>query len=175
VAAFATHTDLAARLGVTLTADEQSRATTLLGLASDVIRRAARQNIDRATSTIKVISAADRVLLPQRPVISIDSVTRDGSAFVDHMLDGDYLAGSWSGGTIQITYTHGYDPVPDAIKAICLEVVTRVWVNPGKADQEAYGSERVSHGANVGLVLTDEERKAVRDVVRRGSQSVDVR
>lgn len=174
MAAFATHADLAARLGVTLSAGEQTRATTLLGLASDVIRRAARQNIDLATSTITVRGASGRVLLPQRPVISVASVSAD-STTQEFTIDGDYLTGYWGGQDIEIEYTHGFDPVPDAIKAVCLEVVTRVWVNPGNADQEAYGSERVSHGASTGLVLTDEERRAVRDVIRRGSQSVDIR
>lgn len=174
MAAFATHSDLATRLGIVLSGAEQTRATALLGLASDVIRRAARQDIDQNTSTITVRGAAGRVLLPQRPVISVDTVTLDGTT-QDFTLDGDYLAGYWSGQDLEITYTHGFDPVPDAIKAICLEAVTRVWVNPGNAAQEAYGSERVSHGASSGLLLTDEERRAVRDVVRRGSQAVDIR
>lgn len=173
MAAFATHADLAVRLGETLTEAEQTRATALLGLASDVIRQAARQRIDRETSTI-IVNAVGRVLLPQRPVISIDSVEAEGST-LDWDLDGDYLSGPWVGRTIEVTYTHGFDPVPDAIKAVCLEVVTRVWVNPGSASQEAYGSERVSHGAAIGLMLTAEERRTVRDVVRRGSQSVDIR
>lgn len=173
MAAFATHSDLATRLGETLTEDEQTRATALLTLASDVIRQAARQTIDQATSTITV-RAVGRVLLPQRPVVSIDSVLVDGSS-VGWTLDGDYLEGPWVGKTVEITYTHGFGTVPDAIKAVCVEVVTRVWVNPGKASQEAYGSERVSHGGTSGLVLTAEERKLVRETVRRGSQAVDIR
>lgn len=163
--AFATHSDLATRLGIVLSEDEQSRAATLLGLASDMIRRAARQHITRATSTLKLKNAPGRVLLPERPAISLD----DGPGEID----GDYLTGV--SGNIEFTYTHGFDPIPDAIKAICLEVVVRVWVNPGNTSQEAFGSERTSHGASTGLVLTAEERRAVKDVVRRGSQAVDIR
>lgn len=170
MAAFATHSDLASRLGVTFASDEETRATGLLGLASDVIRRAARQQIDQGTSTVTVRGAAGRILLPERPVISINDVTPAGG----WKLDGDYLVGSWSG-DVEVTYTHGFETIPDTIKAICLECVTRVWVNPGNASQEAYGSERVTHGASSGLILTPEERRAVRDVVRRGSQMVDIR
>lgn len=172
MAAFATHSELATRLGVELTTDEQSRATMLLGLASDVIRRAARQRIGRETSTIAVSTVGSRVLLPERPAVSIGAVSPDPGGW---SLDGDYLTGLPIGGTYSITYDHGYDPVPDTIKAVCLEVVVRVWVNPGNVAQESYGSERVTYGATSGLVLTDEERRAVRDVVRRGSQAIDVR
>lgn len=174
MAAFATSTDLAVRLGVDLTADEKVRADALLGLASDLIRKAARQEIDLKTSTVTFAGNVGRVLLPERPVGEVTSVMVDDD-FAEFTIEGDYLVGPFFGGRISVTYVHGFSPIPDAIKAVCLEVVTRVWVNPGNAAQEAYGSERVSHGATTGLVLTDDERRAVRDVVRRGSQMVDIR
>lgn len=174
MAAFATSADLAVRLGVDLTTDEQARADVLLGLASDLIRRAARQEIDLKTSTVTFAGNVARVLLPERPASEVTSVTVDGEP-VEYTLDGDYLVGPFFGGSIVVTYSHGFSPIPDAIRAVCLEAVVRVWVNPGNAAQEAYGSERVSHGASIGLVLTEDERRAVRDVVRRGSQMVDIR
>lgn len=169
--AFATPEDLAVRLGVTLTADEQTRASRLLDLASDMIRRAARQKITAGTSTVTVTPTGGRLLMPERPVAGVTAISPQAS----FEIDGDYLAGLPVGQTFTLTYSHGWETIPDAIVAICLEVVTRVWVNPGNASQEAYGSERVTHGASTGLVLTDDERRAVRDVVRRGSQAVDIR
>lgn len=174
MAAFATHTDLAARLGIDLAEGEQGRADTLLTLASDLIRRAARQDIDQGTTTFKVSGGIGRILFPQRPVVSVASVTVDGATLDGWTIDGDYLTGTWSGRELEITYTHGWNPVPDAIKAVCLEIVTRAWVNPGAVSQEGYGSERTSYPA-VGMTLTVDERKTIRDVVRRGSQAVDIR
>lgn len=183
MAQFATADDLADRLAVTLTGPEQTRAGKLLTLASGLIQKEARQKVERiAGDTLtRRGSYSSRVRLPERPVESITSVTLDGTALVeddDYYRDGDELVRSVGWGNpsdeLVVVYTHGYTAIPDAVKAICVEMVVRVWVNPGAARQEAIGSENVSYGA-VGLLLTSDEKSVIRDALRRTSGSVTLR
>jgi len=53
-----------------------------------------------------------------------------------------------------ITYTHGYDPVPDAVKAVCLELAARSYVNPEQyvsvtrgTVTDVFASSRVDQGS----------------------------
>ena len=184
MAAFATHQDLAARLGVTLTSDEQTRATALLALASGLIRSVARQRIELVEDDTLTIrgSGESTYLLPERPVVSVSSVTINGTAAdaATWWLEDDTLVRPGGFGSTRwplvIVYTHGYpaDEIPEAIKAVCLEAVVRVWVNPGSVVSERVGSEQTTYtlqGAPTGLLLTADERRAVRHAVRRGARS----
>ena len=192
--AFATHADLATRLGLTLTATEQTRATALIADAQAVIQDETGQTIERVADDEVTLagSYAGRVRLPQRPVVSVASVVLDGVTLTvgdEWYLDRDQIvrAGLWpssanrfgiGGGwgdpsqTLVVTYTHGWDPVPGTVKAVCLEMVVRVWVNPGAARQEGVGPEQTTYEEPIGLMMTETEKRAVRDAVRRTTGSV---
>lgn len=197
MAQFATADELAARLGITLAGGEVTRANTLLTLASGLIQGEARQTIARVTDDVLAIRGLTegKILLPERPVISVSAVSLadDLVNADDYYLDGDELVrggigwsawldrydfggGRWgsSSSPLVVTYTHGYSTIPDAIKSVCVESTVRAYVNPGSVEQEAYGSERTSYGA-VGLTLTDDERRIVRRVCGRRSESLAVR
>lgn len=167
MAQFATNADLAARLGLTLTSTEQTRADTLLQLASGLIQQETRQQIEQVTDDEYVIRSTydDRIRLPQRPVTSVSSVTLQligGAATFDvptntYYLDTDELvrtsfplavqyafaqyARGWLGPLWQatITYTHGFATIPEIVKAVCLESVIRAWVNPGSVARQTVG------------------------------------
>jgi hypothetical protein len=167
---FATPDDLAARLGLDLDDGEQARATLLLADATGLIQDEARQNIflvENDTLTIRG-TTDERVKLPERPVVSIASVTVAGRQLAqeqDWVRDGNelvripintvfavigrldqvvypYTPGfGWEGQILEIVYTHGYadDDLPGFCKSICLEAVVRVWVNPGSVARETIG------------------------------------
>jgi len=42
------------------------------------------------------------------------------------------INGGWSGATLNLSYTHGYETVPDGIRAVCLDLVAEA-VNPQRA------------------------------------------
>lgn len=185
MAAFATASDFATRLGVTLTASEQTDAGTLLSLASDIIRDETGQTIEAAAGDTLTRPGvwSDRLRLPERPVTAVNSVTLDGTALAvtdEWYLDGDEIvrvAGDWGGPeeVLVVDYDHGYSTIPGVVKGVCLEMVARVWVNPGTVQQEGYGSEQVSYPRSNGLLLTDDERKALNRVIRRGVGSTILR
>jgi hypothetical protein len=184
---FATADELAARLGVEFTDDETTRANTLLELASGTVQAAARQHIELVTDDQLTMPGTREtaILLPERPVVAATASINGVQVTDFDVRDEEALVrrGGWGGtsDTVTVTYTHGYDPVPDAIKALTLEAVVRVWVNPGSVMAERYGSEQVTYlmGAAdtmpTGLLLTKVEQETVRRVTRRGTRSMGVR
>lgn len=166
---FATADEFAERFGLTLTADESSRVSGLIGRASALIQDAAKQQIVLVTDDVLTLNGTrkERVTLPERPVVSVASVTLDGetltegtdwfladdqivrrrTAFVDGFgsafLDAPFLLGSGFGfpsQTLVVTYTHGFATIPGSVKEICLEAVVRVWVNPGSVARQSSGN-----------------------------------
>jgi len=184
VAQFATAVELGYRLGITLDAAETTRADALLVLASGLIQDETGQSIEQATETVTRPGVwGNRLRLLERPVTAVSSVKIDAVALAadDWYLDGDELVrwGGWGGpeADVEIGYTHGYAAadVPAAVKTVCLEVVARVFTNPGNARQEGYGLEQVAYTSSNGLLLTDAESRAVRDAVGRTAGSVVLR
>ncbi len=197
MAQFATAGELAARLGITLTTSEETRAGSLLTLASGLIQKEAKQRIERVASDTLARRGTElaRIRLPERPVESVTSVSLDGVLIpaTDYYLDGDELvremvsaefagvpSGGWghSGEPLVIVYTHGYAIIPDAIAAVSLEAVVRAWVNPGSVMSERYGSEQVAFlqgGTPHGLLLTTAEQRVIRETLRTLNGTVQLR
>lgn len=201
--AFATNADLAARLGIPLTAAEQTRADALLSQASDMIRTQVRQEVTKHTNDVWVTRGVwgNKLLIPQRPVIQVTSVQAqfmNGTQYtvdpITYYVDRDELVrydwplsftigNGWlgPGWQLTITYDHGWDPAANPVpyqlalcKTVALEAVTRVWVNPEAAQQEMIGSVQTMYPA-VGLMLTDEEEADLTDAFRRTEQTVGLR
>jgi hypothetical protein len=59
-----------------------------------------------------------------------------------------------------VTYTHGYDPVPDAVKAVCLELAARHYINPEQMMSVTRGSvtDVFSYRSDPGTSLKDDPR-----------------
>lgn len=140
--AFATAADLAA---VTQRSDLNAAAAELaLASASAVIRNWTRQTITRVVddvATLRVLHT-EELVLPQRPVVSVSQVRVNSLTLLDWVLSGDRLlrTGGWrrlpgtttypDPGLVEVTYTHGYDEVPDEIRAVCLDLASMTLTNP---------------------------------------------
>lgn len=202
---FATTADLAARLGITLTGPETTRATTLIAQASDLIRSHAKQTISKVTGDVLVRRGVfgNRLVLPERPVIQVTQVQAQymsqgatytidpASYFVDRdeLVRYDYpLAftdgGGWlgPGWVLSITYDHGFDqaanPVPYKLgvcKSICLDSVIRAWVNPGNLAQTEVGGVLESYPQGSGMLLTPEEKYNLDDLFRTANRTIGLR
>lgn len=210
MAQFADHTDLATRLGLTLSASDQTRADALCVIVSGMIQEESKQKIEKVTDDVYDLPGTpdEMIKLPEHPVVSVSSVTLDGQPLVegsDWYLDGDsirripavtqVLTGGlideaftfplgtgfgWPAQTLSITYTHGYDAtnIPQTVKAICLEAVIRVWVNPGSVARQHVGDTQTVYDnmrfSPSGLLLTDDEKKTIRRVFGRTMKSIQV-
>lgn len=200
---FASAIDLGHRLGIDLTEAEENRANYLLTVATGLIRQKTKQTISLVTNDVftRPGDYSERIRLKERPVVSVSSVTLNGTAFVDgtHFYrDGDELVRlnwnavfqdssfglPWSGWgfpwwPLVVTYTHGYAVIPDLVKAICVEAVRRVWTNPGGVIQESIAGVTTTYAPYsappAGLLITDAETRELNDFLRRTSGTISLR
>lgn len=184
--AFATADEFADLLGLVLADDEKTRASKLLARASDRIRRTVKQQISLVEDDDLTLpgTTEQRIMLPERPVVSVTSVTLDGSPLSDWYVAGneivrrgltyaDRILDSLSYGAgfgceqqeLTIVYTHGYaaNAIPELCGEIAMEMVKRAWVNPGSVIQTTRGNVETTYAPYAapprGLALTDSERR----------------
>ena len=157
MADLATVDDLEARLGRSLTATEETRATAYLADASALIRGYTRQvfeAVDGDVATLRPIGVELR--LPQRPVTAVNSVTAIGWAGIPNL---ELPAGFWGWDgidiitiapfndnvwlnlpilelgdelpdTYEVDYDHGDDTIPDDVIAVACGMVLRTLLSP---------------------------------------------
>lgn len=159
----ATVGDLANHLQTKI-ANSDASARYALQVASGFARRAARfQVISRVVDDVVVLDG-DRaqLVLPQRPVVEVSGIT--GLASSAWALAGDVLtltaATDWAS-KVAITYTHGYDPIPDEVIGVVCAVAARIRDNPRgrRAGQRQVGnfSESATYAdGGAGGLLTQE-------------------
>ncbi|MEU8525257.1 hypothetical protein AB0C77_06590 [Streptomyces sp. NPDC048629] len=199
--ALATVADLATILGRTFTPQQEAQAQALLDQASSIVRAYMRLDITRATTTDTFTMRAPgrqhlgtpfgcgQVTLPQRPVVDVFAVKVDGTATQDWWLEQDQLylrSAPWLGPPgahqapqVEVTYTHGWDPVPGDIAAIVMQAANRVLVNPSGIRSETVGGISTTYlvpatGENLAVLLSRTEMKVL-DRYRRTAGSVRLR
>jgi len=107
--------------------------------ATEAIKNYCHQEISLVADdpiTLDVLLAGNKIFLPELPAVSVASVVEDGETLV---VDDDYVLGQhgilyrvddeWLAGIqiVTITYTHGYDVIPDDIVAACTRMAARAY------------------------------------------------
>lgn len=135
---FATAADVEAFLQIVLDTPEKADAVErALTAATAAIRNYTKQHLSRVVGeTITLDAGGYRLLLPELPVIAVSAVVEDGTTLT---ADTDYKLGQygilyrigrpWACGIqiVQVTYTHGYDPLPDDIVDVATRAAARVY------------------------------------------------
>lgn len=181
MALFASAAALAEYLGeAAFTGARLAQATSHLEIASARIQNWTRQRIERVAGDVIVLAGtADwELVLPERPVVSVGLVKVDGAVLAagGYRIVGDTLVrrtGGWVGPTdsvVEVTYTHGYSPIPDDIRAVTLALAARMSSNPLGVTQEGIGSYSVSYGGG-GVAFDGDEVFASLSRYRRRSYS----
>lgn len=154
----ATIDDLAAHMQVdpgTLPAG----AVSALDQVSAIIRKEARNNFQRRTTTLTRTPYQGVIRLPLRPVVSVDSVTRDGAP-VDYRWDDEterLFVGACA--PVTVTFTHGYASVPGDVVTVALTAAQRVLTNPNDLRQETVGAVSVTYAAEtIGASLSQADK-----------------
>jgi hypothetical protein len=129
---------------------DAAAAELALASASAVIRRWTRQTITQVADDVVKLRVIDcsELVLPQRPVVSVSEAKVNALVLNDWVLSGDRLlrTGGWhrlpgtttypDPGLVQVTYTHGWDEVPDDVRAVCLDLASATMANPAMLRQE---------------------------------------
>lgn len=184
--------DLANRLGVGFTTDAETyRAEALLADASAKVRNYTRQTITRVLDDTVYLEATDDQWLyfPERPVVSVSSIVVGGAPLSPELYyfqsDALYRYDGWSGrfygstgvwnqpDTIQVTYTHGWDSVPDDIVMVVCKLAQASWTNPQGFRSFTQGDMAATLDAStVGAGHLDADDKRVLDFYRSARRSV---
>lgn len=116
---------------------ENDQAELALELASGAVRAYCRWDLSREHTTMYVEGSGTTLLsLPTLELIAVDEVRADG--VVLNPVDCPYsygrkgqLWGSWAPRVqYEFDVEHGYDPLPDVLKLVTLDVATRNLTNP---------------------------------------------
>jgi len=117
--AFATYSDLEARLNRTFTVGEQSWITTLLGDASTYLRDdvLGLQVFPQSTSAVTFWPDGGRVDIPNPPLISIDLVVQGGVTLTDGVGYSRRDSTLWfsSDVPVDVTFTYGFAVAPESL------------------------------------------------------------
>jgi len=180
--AFASVDDLALLTGRTFTAAQEEQATALLDAASAYLRGVIGQDVYPATSsTYTAYPLGGREDLPQWPVVSVDTVERDGVA-IDYTYRPGYIKVSGDD-PVDITFTWGHDTIPPELNRLTCVLVAQslavldagVGLNAGGISSVAIDDFKVSFaegGAGTGMTLTPHAENSVRQQFGRGSVDV---
>lgn len=127
--AFATSSDLATRLQRSFTAAEAAAADALLADATGYLQAEIGQLVERGTRTVELRfpPCGSPIRLPQQPVVSVASVTLNGSAITDWVLDSEgriHRDGGWPADTdgftrVAVVFTFGVTDVPAELRTWC--------------------------------------------------------
>lgn len=180
--AFATVDDLALLTGRTFTAAQEDQVVALLDAASAYLRGVIGQEVYPATeSTYTAYPLGGREDLPQWPVVSVDTVERDGVE-IDYTYRPGYIKVAGDD-PVDITFTWGYESVPPELTRLTCVLVAQslavleagVGLNAGGISSVAIDDFKVSFaegGAGTGMTLTPHATAAVRQQFGRGSADV---
>lgn len=156
---FATPSDLAAYLQrEAFTGAEVTSAQLALDIASAVVRERTGQDFTVATETVTLDThGGEDVYLPQLPVTDVATITtrnKGETTTTTRAVNTDYeVRGSrlrWVGlglwpYEVTVTYTHGYDTIPDDVKGATLAVAAEIHSNPEGLSQSALDDSNDRH------------------------------
>ena len=129
VTKLASTTDVEAALGRDLTTSETAKVGAILDKASELFRSRSGQQFTAGTSEVRLKVTADWVSLPQRRVVSVESVTVDevsGAAIVFVLYQSRLtLTNVQAGDMVRVAYTHG-GVVPELVRLTVAEVAKKV-------------------------------------------------
>jgi len=134
-------------------------AESALSAVSAIVRKEARNSFRRSTTTLVRTPRCGVVTLPLRPVVSVDSVTRDGAPVEWEWDDEDETLSVSGCAPVSVTFTHGYAEVPGDVLAVVLTAAQRVLTNPQDLRQETVGSISVTYAAEtIGASLSQADK-----------------
>jgi hypothetical protein len=139
-------------------------------LATGMVRRVTGQTIEKVEGdTVKLDGVTRRlVFLPQIPVLAVSSVAITTNGTATDLVEVDDFDWSPNGELrrlpewtlwhadrqgIVVTYDHGYDPLPEDIRMVTLQLAARLWANPSGQSSE----RTLNYSANYRELMTVDE------------------
>jgi hypothetical protein len=159
----ATVDQLAAYLQQPITAGDPA-ATLMLQIASGAVRDELQQDLDYVAHDVQILDPINgwTIVLPQMPVTDVTLVeyldanqvwtTADPALYTVSLRTGIIQAMSYTGipwpavpASWRVTYSHGYNPIPDGLVGVCLGVAARTYSTPAGTESEKIGGYNVKY------------------------------
>ncbi len=169
----ATADDLRNYLGVEKV--DIARADFLLGAISSEIRKFSGLTFEEHVDDVVRLdgSGTGIVLLPRLPVSDVKTVV-EGGAELDQSVyewNADGILRKPFGYWVQrfrnivVTYSHGFEEVPEDIRLLVVRVASRAWTNPTQVTNEGAAGYTVGYGFDTSRVaaLTDADKQYLRE------------
>lgn len=153
---FATPDALNAFTGSTF---DTARAQQVLDQATADIQEETNQYLFPKTDDVAICNPSNRgvVLLPQIAVTAVSLVEYLDEDDVWQTLDTKFYRWGrgrvylvkrpdywpWQDGTIRITYSHGYSPIPAGLASVCIRLASRILANPFDVQKQVTGGIQV--------------------------------
>lgn len=180
--AFAEPDDVAERLNRTLTDAEEAWVWHLLDDASAYLRSVIGQDVYPTTqTTFEAWPDSGRVDIPQSPVVTIDSVERDGTPVAFTYRPG--FIEVRGDDPVDITFTWGVNEPPELLKGLTAVLVSQAIMAVETAGSLTFGGLSslalddfragfANGGAESGMVLPKQQQELVRRTFGRGGITV---
>jgi hypothetical protein len=124
-------------------------AASLLAASSGAIRDYCGWSISAETDVVGVFDGpgTELLVLPTLLLTAVTEVLVDGQALTSEQWRMSRsglvrrVGGCWpcEFGSVQVTYSHGHNPAPDAVKALCVTVAARQPAHPSPLQSETVG------------------------------------
>lgn len=182
---FLTADDLTAYLKLPVALDPDDLGVRIaLDAACSTIRETVDQLLDYVQDeTILVDSnGTDTILLPELPVREVTDVSVAGVTLTegtDYFVDFKQGALVTKGrgrrwlpgrGVVEVTYSHGWDSIPNAARIIALTLAARIY-DQGLVRQESVGGVQVIYAASESLGLSEREKSLLVKTLGIGRRS----
>jgi hypothetical protein len=152
-------------------APTDARASSLVNLASAVIRHHVGQTLSAVATDVVIFGRSSRAVisLPEKPVTAVTEVKVDGAVITDFLWyrSGDLyrlpIRTLWTfDDHVQVTYDHGWaadSEEIEAVKAICLQAASRALsMNKGSEFEEFGRGTTAASGFAPEIILYETER-----------------
>lgn len=187
---FATNQELADFLQIDVGKLRAGTAALMLRMATAAIQGATGQKIEQVIDDEIVLEGnwTAELELPQRPVTAITAIQVEGEAA---LAIGDFKftregkitrldGGDWGGdgAHVTVTYTHGYEQIPDVIRGVCWAAAARAYANPTGAVREDIGEGYVvrhAEGQGAAVWITEAEAEQLSDFGAESTGTIRVR
>ena len=119
--------DVGNALGRTIDVAENARVEFLISQISEKFCREARQSFRVESFTHRVKVNGCKVVLPRRPLVSVESVKDDANIDVPYSLGRGFIAVNLpSDSFVVVAYRAGFDSVPDVVRNQVADSVKRI-------------------------------------------------
>lgn len=165
--AMVTVAELSAFMGREFSTVEQTQAESIIAVVEGVIESETGVSFTPVVDDLIVIQADGHgiIELNSRPVTNVTSVTDvNGEEITSWEFDGlSTIYNLFPLQVVYVTYSHGFDAVPNDIKGVALGAASRVMYNPSGLRQETVGAISVTYpgiGGEAGTInFTAVDRK----------------